>query len=97
MVTSPRASRFVLAGACVAVFTLLVGALGSRFGVWTFFVGFYFLFAGILVALICAVWGVAALVFLRGQVRAKGLSLIHISEPTRPERSAGDGVWGDKK
>ena len=94
MVTSPRASRFVLAGACVAVFTLLVGALGSRFGVWTFFVGFYFLFAGILVALICAVWGVAALVFLRGQDRAKGrasfgygtilsafvlvLSLIHI-------------------
>ena len=75
MVTSPRASRFVLAGACVAVFTLLVGALGSRFGVWTFFVGFYFLFAGILVALICAVWGVAALVFLRGQYRAKGRAL----------------------
>ena len=72
MVTSPRASRIVLAGAAVAVFTLLVGALGSRFGVWTFFVGFYFLFAGILVALICAVWGVAALVFLRGQDRAKG-------------------------
>ena len=72
MVTSPRASRFVLAGACVAIFALLVGALGSRFGVWTFFVGFYFLFAGILVALICAVWGIAALIFLRGKDRDQG-------------------------
>ena len=66
MVTSYRASRFVLAGAHIAVLMLLLGALGSRFGLWSFFVGFYFLFAGIVVALICAVWGIAALVFSRG-------------------------------
>ena len=66
MFTSYRASRFVLAGALIAVLMLLLGALGSRFGLWSFFVGFYFLFAGIVVALICAVWGIAALVFSRG-------------------------------
>jgi len=69
MFMSSRASRFVFAGACVAVLMLLVGALGSRYGLWPFLVGFYFLFAGILVALICAIWGIAALVFLRGKGR----------------------------
>lgn len=67
MFTGSRSSRFILTGACVATLMLLVGALGSRFGLWSFLIGFYLLFAGILVALICAVCGIAALVFSRGK------------------------------
>ena len=67
MFMSFRASRFVFAGACASVLMLLLGALGSRFGLWPFLIGFYFLFAGILGALICAIWGIAALVFSRGK------------------------------
>lgn len=45
-------SKAILIGAVIAALLLPVGALGSRFGMWTFGTGFSFLSAGVLLAAI---------------------------------------------
>lgn len=56
-------SKTILAGAAVAALLLPIGALGSRFGLWPFTVGFAFLAAGAVIAAAATLLGVAGFVF----------------------------------
>ena len=55
-------AKFVLYIGLIALLALPIGALGSRVGLWTFGLGFNFLFGGILLAVISLVLGIAAIV-----------------------------------
>lgn len=55
-------SRAILIGAVVAVVLLPLGALGSRFGIWSFSGGFMLLAAGTVLAAIGIVAGIAGII-----------------------------------
>ncbi len=80
-------SLFLLVGADLAITLLLAGALGTKFGLWGFEVGFQMLFAGAIIAAITLVLAIAGWVvankrgysadkgFLIGAVVVSGLVL----------------------
>ncbi|MEQ8857261.1 MAG: DUF1499 domain-containing protein [Pseudomonadales bacterium] len=55
-------SKAILIGAVIAAVLLLVGALGSRFGLWAFGTGFTMLMAGSALAAIGLVTGIAGII-----------------------------------
>ncbi len=55
-------SKAILIGAVVAAALLPIGALGSRFGLWAFGTGFMLLAAGVVVAAIGLVTGIAGII-----------------------------------
>ena len=55
-------ARAILIGAVVGAVLLPVGALGSRFGIWSFQIGFLGLAAGTILALLGLVLGVVGLI-----------------------------------
>jgi uncharacterized protein (DUF1499 family) len=55
-------SKAILIGALVAAVLLPIGALGTRFGLWTFGTGFMFLAAGVVLAAVGLVTGVAGII-----------------------------------
>ena len=60
-------AKFVLYIGLIAILALPVGALGTRFGAWSFGLGFQFLFGGCLLAVVSLVLGIAA--FIRATLR----------------------------
>ena len=60
-------AKFVLYIGLIALLALPVGALGTRFGAWSFGLGFQFLFGGCLLAVVSLVLGAAA--FIRAALR----------------------------
>ena len=60
-------AKFVLYIGLIAIVALPVGALGTRFGAWSFGLGFQFLFGGCLLAVVSLVLGIAA--FIRATLR----------------------------
>lgn len=60
-------SKTIFTGALVAVALLPVGALGSRFGLWSFGMGFMLLAAGVMMSCVVLVTGIAGLVVARRQ------------------------------
>ena len=62
-------AKFVFYIGLIGVFALPIGALGSRFGLWPFTVGFNLLFGGILLACIALVLGIAG--FIRATMRGR--------------------------
>lgn len=73
-------AKFVLYVGLIGLLALPVGALGSRFGVWQFTVGFNVLFGGALLAVIALVLGVAGWIraFLRGRAADKSLMVVGV-------------------
>ena len=57
-----RWAKATLGGAVVGTMLLPIGALGSRFGIWPFTVGFLMLAAGVLLAVLALVVGIVGLV-----------------------------------
>lgn len=55
-------SKAILIGAVMAAVLLPIGALGSRFGLWTFNTGFMLLAAGVVLAAIGLVTGIAGII-----------------------------------
>jgi len=55
-------SKLILGGSIVGAALLPIGALGSRFGLWEFILGFAFLLVGSIIAAIGVVVGIAALI-----------------------------------
>lgn len=67
-------SLFLLVGADLAITLLLAGALGTKFGLWSFQIGFQMLFAGAIIAAITLVLAIAGWVVAnkRGYTADKG-------------------------
>lgn len=64
-------SRAIMLGALVAVALLPIGALGSRFGLWSFGVGFMMLAAAVVLAAVGLICGIVGLIVAhRGGLRA---------------------------
>ena len=55
-------SKLILSGSVIGAALLPVGALGTRFGLWEFTLGFGFLLVGSIIAAIGVVVGIAALI-----------------------------------
>lgn len=58
-------SKTIFTGAVIAVVLLPVGALGSRFGLWSFGTGFMLLALGVMMSCVVLVTGIAGLVAAR--------------------------------